>query len=139
MTGDFDTDYIGAWFEEQNHEAREEIRRDLHLGLTRTISFQPGDGTRYEFILSPAHGSAVISNDGREPEMTPTELGLLYAVVLNGLGDGVGTFNYNFGDTMENARYRIGAKMRIPNVCTAEALAACVYVLWYGGGQNEEG
>lgn len=131
----FDTDYIGAWHEEQNRMTRLDLRDQLNAGLAVSIDFQPGDGTRYRFLLVRFGEVSVVANDGRQPRNQGGDSDVLCAIVLNGMGDGVGTFNRAYTrpdlpDAMENIRYRISDKMSVPNVCTVEALAATIYALW---------
>lgn len=132
----FDTDYIGVWYEEQNEHYRKEMQRRLRSGKPVSVVLQPGDGTRYEFILMPDSPAISISHDGREPGMSLANGNVVRAIILNGLGDGICAFNREYAPTdrqaaMENARYRIIDKMKVPNVCTREALAATIYALWY--------
>lgn len=130
----FDTDYLGVWYEEQNSETRRSLQHIIDRGDVAHVVFQPGDGTRYEFLLFITTDSYTVSN-GTEPERDYLVNGsILYATILNGLGDGVGSFNRDYvrvGEEMNNARYRINDKMKVPNVCTVEALAATVAALWY--------
>jgi hypothetical protein len=132
----FDTDYIGTWYEPQNAMIRHELRAALDTGRSINVDFQPGDGTRYEFMLVRKNGMSVVANDGREPRRSPGDGDVLYAIVGNHMGEGVGTFNrlYSDGDRasmMANIRYRIGDKMNVPNLCTVEALASTIFALWY--------
>lgn len=130
----FHTDYLAVWHEPQNEHYRKELRARLSAGKPASIVFQPGDGTRYEFMLIP-DAPAVTISDGREAGMSLSDGNLLRAVVLNYMGDGVGTFHRrSYGDEgteMANARYRISDKMSVPNACTAEALASTITALWY--------
>ncbi|OPZ63955.1 MAG: hypothetical protein BWY85_01425 [Firmicutes bacterium ADurb.Bin506] len=132
----FDTDYIGTWYEPQNRGILNMLRERLDEGMSVSLDFQPGDGTRYKFLFVRKNGQNVVSDDGREPKATPGDGDVLLAIVNSNMGEGVGTFNrlYSDGDRsliMANIRYRIGDKMKVPNVCTVEALASCIFALWY--------
>jgi hypothetical protein len=130
----FDTDYIGAWYEEQNAMTRLHLRELLDENRAVFIDFQPGDGTRYEFHLWCPNDMTVVGTD-RPPREQFHDSDVLYAT-LSQSGHGVGTFNRLASDgdrdyIMSSIRHRIEEKMTVPNPCTVEALAATIYSLWY--------
>lgn len=133
----FTTDYIGAWYEQQNRAVLNDMRYMLDVERQSLyVVFQPGDGTRYEFILTSLARQFEISSDGREPKGGHPNGDVLVATIANRMGSGVGTFNrlHSDGDReyiMRSIRYRINEKMDVPNPCTVEAFAATIFALWY--------
>lgn len=126
---DIDTDYIGAWMAPHNDEIRERLSGNLRRGEAVEVDFQPGDGTRYHFLLVPMAGQHTVSAKSA-PSQQGFEDDVVYATIINGLGEGVGTFSRFHGGTMESIRHRIDDKMSVPNPCTREALAATILSLW---------
>ncbi len=120
--------YEAVWREKQNQEMRSLLAMQLVMGVTITLVLQPGDATRYRFLLSPESKQYELSDDDRLPRMLEADGESLLVTVLDGLGNGVASIMPQNG--IEGIRHRIAAGMEIRNPCTAEALAHSVYALW---------
>lgn len=126
--------YIAGWYEDQNIDARMDLREQLDRGLPVRVSYSPGDGTRYEMLLVQMPEEVGVSKD--RVRRAFGEKDIMYATILNGLGDGVGTFNRLDSDgdrdyIMASIRHRISDKMKVGNPHTVEALTATIFTLWY--------
>ncbi len=134
---EIDTDkYVGAWYDTQNVYVRIDLREQLDAGAAVRVDFQPGDGTRYEFMLMRQGELNTVCGSGIRPLRVTNDGDILYATILNGLGTGVGTFNRQYSDgdrdyIMAMIRHRISEKMEVGNPHTVEALAATIFTLWY--------
>lgn len=132
MTTIYGNCYEDTWREEQNEKARRLLRDHLHnLHEATIVVFQPGDGTRYRFLLLPEPTEIVVSDGGREVSTiehyrNPS----LLVTVLNGLGSGVATVSRKNG--LDGILHRIqeGIKFRNDNQCTIEALAHTIHAVW---------
>ena len=130
----FHTDYFGAWFEEQNEADRIDLRNMLRVQRQPAlVTFQPGDGTRYQFLLVPTPEEFIISDAGRDPKREEKGSVTLLVTILNNLGDGVGTFRKD--DGILGIRCGMADEMKIRNPCTSEALARTIEVLWSDGAE----
>lgn len=131
---DYPVGYDKVWSEPQNIEALESlhgIRRRLHppgMGEPVIITLQPGDGTRYRFMLVPKPYTFVVSDDGRDVGREHGDPDILYVTVLDGLGHGTARVHRESG--IDGIRYRISDQMSIGNPCTAEALAQTILAVW---------
>lgn len=127
--------YISAWYTDANTDNRLTMRDALDEGFPLRVSFSPGDGTRYEIMLVKEPGLVGVSAK-ESPTLGRYDSDVLYATILNGLGEGVGAFNRLDSDgdrdyIMERIRHRIRDKMTVGNPHTVEALAATIFALWY--------
>ncbi len=122
-------EYVGVWREEQNEGAIRMLRERLHEDRqTVKLILQPGDGTKYEFLLIPDPSSVTVSDAGREPEARMGVPGQLYVHLLHGMGKGLLQIAASNG--LDGIRYRIGEYLEIGNPCTREALARALYYVW---------
>lgn len=143
MTAFADTrpEYAAVWKEGRNPEARDLIRRRLAAGTPTVVTLQPGDGTKYRFLLVPTPDTVTVSapsHDGRERmwEVTQTDdvawfdgAPLLVTFHPDGqLGSGVAMISPH--NKIDGIRHRIDEGMTIPNGCTAEALARTIEAVW---------
>ena len=117
--------YTDVWLEPQNIKMRDEIRAKLRAFFSILLTLQPGDGTRYEFLLTPSPIRMEVSDDGREPKVSTTG-DVLYISLLNGLGTKTGS---------TGPRGRVHARLLqddlgIKNKCTAAALAEALNTVW---------
>ncbi|HEX6956286.1 MAG TPA: hypothetical protein VF156_15535 [Agromyces sp.] len=122
-------EYVGVFAEPQNADQIAAVRhRLLEQRLATNLVLQPGDGTKYKFLLVPDPDQFVISDHGRQPEVRSGVSGQLYVHVLHGLGRGVMLIAAHNG--LDGIRYRIAEYLEIGNPCTREALARTLYYCW---------
>lgn len=129
-------EYAAVWKEGRNPEARDLIRRRLKAGTPTVVTLQPGDATRYRFLLVPTPDTVTVSDNDRMWEVTQTDdvawfdgAPLLVTFHPDGqLGSGVAMISPH--NKIDGIRHRIDEGMIIPNGCTAEALARTIEAVW---------
>lgn len=136
---EFHTDYPGVFREEKNAEMVVSMRHTLRDNRSPLIVvLQPGDGTRYKFLLVPEPMCVEMSNESdkpqssagytRDPKVIHPSGGHLFVSDLSFDG-GNGTIHER--NDLAGIRWRIYEKMSIRNVCTAEALATLIEAVWW--------
>lgn len=123
--------YDSVWHEEQNARHVPAVRQLLKDGDAFTLSFQPGDATRYELMLIPIIGPAralEISDDGRAPKFgySGMPLALMVRIMNSGFAE---KRDCLFGSTYVTAT-EVQKRMQIRNFCAAMAVAATINELW---------
>jgi hypothetical protein len=132
--------YRGVWLEGQNEGAvamlRDKLRNQI---LPVIIVLQPGDGTRYEFLLVPQPTKTVVSHDGRSVEtITQPRPALLVTrceIGRTDIASCVADFARGWG--IAAIRSRIWDDMTIANFCTREALAHTILAVWADGDTDD--
>ena len=130
-------EYADVWSEGRNHEAAALIRRRLNAGTATLLELQPGDGTRYVFVLTPIPDTVKVSSGGRMWEVQQVddvpwfngEPPLLVSIHPESVR-GSGTAMISPHNGIDGIRHRIDEGMTIPNACTAEALAQAILAVW---------
>ncbi len=126
------TDYAAVWSEAQNLGAQEILRHRLGRGECVIIVLQPGDGTRYRFLLAPTPQTMIVSNGGREPTVVRSGSPALYVSVLDGLGSGSLAVPRGAGAewVLGEVEHSDGRYLKIGNPCTTKALAHAIAAVW---------
>lgn len=135
---EFSTDYAGVFNEPGNMEVVIELRSVLRdIGLARRVVLQPGDGTRYEFLLCPKPDAHVVFDrsheEARKPRLEIPGRRDLLVTSLDGLVRGVCSISSE--NDLAGIRYRLSDKTDIDSPCTWEALARLVEAVWSDGWQ----
>ncbi len=118
--------YTDAWAEPQNAEPRKRLREGLQHGFPACVEFQPGDMTRYCFLITPLRQRTTVSNDGREPELQDAGTSIAAVCDLNGLLPRAVMVS---NKVQVHPGYLLD-KMKGANPCTVHALAATIEALW---------
>ena len=139
----FHTDYPGVFREELNRPVVEKMREEINAGHSLMVILQPGDGTRYQFLLTSQPTVVEMSNESgkdtgfgftREPKMD----GHMARLFITDVAFRGGTTDIGRMFPIEEIRWSIAEKMNISNVCTAEALATLVEAVWCYEAKKEE-
>jgi hypothetical protein len=125
--------YSDVW--QEDHNARKLIHgisRDMSNGRSVIITLQPGDGTRYAFLLAPIPNGYDVSSDGRQYD-APRNDGILYVTRADHASNATSVLTFGRGSTLEHIRWRITGAQSFENPCTVEALAQTIYHIWGEG------
>lgn len=140
---DFSTDYAGVFTDPKNMELVIELREQLRVASKpATIILQPGDGTRYSFLLVPQtsqykiNGPTIETSGGYELQsIHPSHQTMTLLVTsLDGLVKGVASIMA--GNDIDGIRHRIADKTDCDSPCTWEALSRLVEAVWSDRWQN---
>lgn len=131
----FHTDYPGVFREPLNAQAVEGMRDAINAGNSQLVTLQPGDGTRYVFLLTAQPVHVEMSNDSdKEGSLgftrKPKVIGHSPRLFITDVAFRGGTTDIGRMFPIEEIRWSIAEKMNISNVCTAEALATLVEAVW---------
>ena len=125
--------YSGVW--QEDHNARKLIHGislDMSNGRSVIITLQPGDGTKYAFLLAPIPNGYDVSSDGRQYD-APRNDGILYVTRADYMSGKTSVLTFGRGSGLRHIRSRIEGSLSFENPCTVEALAQTIYHIWGEG------
>jgi hypothetical protein len=130
MTTAHRTPYVDVWREQQNLDYLRATRFSLRVeNKPATVVLQPGDGTRYKFLLVPSPEQVIVSNNGRSIARSTTG-SMLFVQVLDGLGRGTAEVGRSYGINALEHALREAISFRNDNPCTVAALLHTIEALW---------
>lgn len=125
--------YSDVWQEDHNRsKLMHGISRALREKRSVVINLQPGDGTKYTFLLAPEPQGFDISSDGREYQ-APYYGDTLVATRIDHHWDETSVLCFHKSQGIESIRSVIKYNKSFENLCTVEALAQTIYHIWGEG------
>lgn len=126
--------YEATWNEQQNVPTRMMLHGKLRKGGEPVIAVvQPGDGTKYRFLLVPTPTQHIVSNDGRATARITSERPSLLVTVLDGLGTGIAEIGREYSEAGIRQVLAEDIRFRNNNSCTVEALVQTIMAIWSPG------